>query len=78
MTVTERVQRIIDNIILRKSTTEDLDKTWDELHIDSLDLVEVLRDIEDEFVITLEYSIFKDNKILTVADLINYLSKQQP
>ena len=78
MTVTERVQRIIDNIILRKSTAEDLDKTWDELQIDSLDLVEVLRDIEDEFVITLEYSIFKDNKILTVADLINYLSKQQP
>ena len=78
MTVTERVQRVIDNIILRKSTVEDLDKTWDELEIDSLDLVEVLRDIEDEFVITLEYSIFKDNKILTVTDLINYLSKQQP
>jgi acyl carrier protein len=78
MTVTERVQRIIDNIILRKSTAEDLNKTWEELDIDSLDLVEVLRDVEDEFVITLEYSIFKDNKILTVTDLINYLNKQQP
>lgn len=78
MTVTERVQSIIDNIILKKSTAEDLDKTWDELHIDSLDLIEILRDVEDEFVITLKYNIFKDNKILTVNDLINYLSKQQP
>lgn len=78
MTTTDRVQRIIDNIILRKSTIEDLNKTWEDLEIDSLDLVEVLRDVEDEFVITLEYNIFKDNKILTANDLVNYLDKLQP
>ena len=76
MTITERVQRIIDDVIFNKTTAEDLDKTWEDLGIDSLDLIDVLRNVEDEFSITLEYNVFKDSKILTVNDLINYLEKQ--
>ena len=74
----ERLQKlkiIFENEIGRKLEDQELNNTWEELDLDSLSMISVLRDVEDEFKIVLEYNIFKDHKINCINNLDAYLNK---
>ncbi len=49
------------------------DTSFEELGLDSLDLVELLMSLEDTFGVTLE----PDESIKTIKDLVSYIEKAQ-
>jgi acyl carrier protein len=49
----------------------DADSTFESLHIDSLDMVEIAMDIEDEFNISIEDA----DDLKTVGDLVDYIER---
>jgi len=74
----ERLQKlkiIFENELGRTLEDQELNNTWEELDLDSLSMISVLRDVEDEFKIVLEYNIFKDHKINCINNLDAYLNK---
>ena len=74
----ERLQKlkiIFEKELVRTLEDQELNNTWEELDLDSLSMISVLRDVEDEFKIVLEYNIFKDHKINCINDLDAYLNK---
>jgi acyl carrier protein len=73
----ERLQKlkiIFEKELVRTLEDQELNNTWEELDLDSLSMISVLRDVEDEFKIVLEYNIFKDHKINCINDLDKYLN----
>ncbi len=46
-----------------------LDTTFEDLQIDSLDMVEIVMDLEDEF----DISIDSNEELKTVGDLVSYI-----
>jgi acyl carrier protein len=73
----ERLQKlkiIFEKELVRTLEDQELNNTWEELDLDSLSMISVLRDVEDEFKIVLEYNIFKDQKINCINDLDKYLN----
>jgi acyl carrier protein len=74
----ERLQKlkiIFEKELVRTLEDQELNNTWEELDLDSLSMISVLRDVEDEFKIVLEYNIFKDHKINCINNLDAYLNK---
>jgi acyl carrier protein len=74
----ERLQKlkiIFEKELVRTLEDHELNNTWEELDLDSLSMISVLRDVEDEFKIVLEYNIFKDHKINCINNLDAYLNK---
>jgi acyl carrier protein len=74
----ERLQKlkiIFEKELVRTLEEQELNNTWEELDLDSLSMISVLRDVEDEFKIVLEYNIFKDHKINCINNLNEYLNK---
>lgn len=76
MEIVDRVKQIVENVACRKLTDQDLDAVWSDLELDSLSLVELLRDIEDEFDLELDYEIFTKENVTTVNSLSEYLSRK--
>ena len=76
METVERVKQIVENIACRKLTDKDLDSSWIDLSLDSLSLVELLRDVEDEFKLELDYDIFTKENVTTINSLSAYLSSK--
>lgn len=48
------------------------DSSFEEMKIDSLDMVEIVMDIEDEFDVTID----ADEGLKTVGDLISFIQQQ--
>jgi acyl carrier protein len=71
-----KLKPIVENIACRKLSEQDLDAPWEALELDSLSLVELLRDIEDDFNLELDYDIFSKNKITSVNSMANYLASK--
>lgn len=72
MTVFEKVQAIIVEELDKSADEITLETTFDDLEIDSLDLFQVISEIEDTFDIQIE----SDEGLETVADLVAYVEEQ--
>ena len=68
MNTIDRLKTIVENETTRKLEDNEISSTWEELDLDSLSMISILRDIEDEFSITVEYKVFKDHKINCIND----------
>lgn len=67
----EKIRSIIAEYTQLDEETITLDSTLEDLKIDSLDMVEIIMDIEDQF----DVSIDSAEGIKTVGDLVDYISK---
>lgn len=74
--VLDRVQKIVaDRLGVEESEVTREATFKDDLGADSLDVVELVMELEDEF--DLEISDEEAEKISTVADVVNYIEAQQ-
>ncbi|SFB88662.1 acyl carrier protein [Alkalibacterium subtropicum] len=74
MTTFEQIQEIIVDQLDKEESEVQLDTNFrDELEADSLDLFQIINDIEDEFDIKIE----SEEGLNTVKDLVEYVEKQQ-
>jgi acyl carrier protein len=71
-----KLKPIVENVACKKLSDQDLDASWEELDLDSLSLVELLQDVEDEFNLRLDYNIFSQHKITTVRTMAKYLASK--
>ncbi|MDZ7835368.1 MAG: acyl carrier protein [Alkalibacterium sp.] len=73
MTTFEQIQEIIVDQLDKEESEVQLNTNFrDELEADSLDLFQIINDIEDEFDIKIE----SEEGLNTVEDLVNYVEKQ--
>lgn len=75
MNTIDRLKTIVENELVRKLNDDETSSTWEELDLDSLSMVSILRDIEDDFAIEIEYSVFKNHKINCINDFVAYIEK---
>lgn len=74
MTTFEQIQEIIVDQLDKEESEVKLDTNFrDELEADSLDLFQIINDIEDEFDIKIE----SEEGLNTVKDLVDYVEKQK-
>jgi acyl carrier protein len=73
MAVFEKVQDIIADELGKDKEEITLDTTFEELDADSLDLFQIINDIEDEF----EVEVDTDQDLKTVSELVNYVEENQ-
>lgn len=74
MTTFEQIQEIIVDQLDKEESEVQLNTNFrDELEADSLDLFQIINDIEDEFDIKIE----SEEGLNTVEDLVNYVEKQK-
>lgn len=73
MKTLDRMQTIVENEMARKLANNEIYSTWEELDLDSLSMLSILRDVEDEFTITVDYNIFKQHKISCINDFAEYI-----
>ena len=73
MTTFEQIQEIIVDQLDKEESEVQMDTNFrDELEADSLDLFQIINDIEDEFDIKIE----SEEGLNTVKDLVDYVEKQ--
>lgn len=72
MAVFEKVQAIIVEELGKDAEEVSLTTTFEDLDADSLDLFQVISEIEDEFDIQIE----SEEGLMTVGDLVAYVEKQ--
>ncbi|HEW4820580.1 TPA: acyl carrier protein [Streptococcus pneumoniae] len=72
MAVFEKVQEIIVEELGKDASEVTLESTFDDLDADSLDLFQVISEIEDSFDIQIE----AENDLKTVGDLVAYVEEQ--
>ena len=72
MAVFEKVQEIIVEELGKETDEVKLETTFDELDADSLDVFQVISEIEDEFDIQIE----TEEGLNTVGDLVAYVEEQ--
>lgn len=73
MVVFEKVQEIIVEELGKETDEVKLETTFDELDADSLDVFQVISEIEDEFDIQIE----TEEGLNTVGDLVAYVEEKQ-
>lgn len=73
MAVFEKVQEIIVEELGKETDEVKLETTFDELDADSLDVFQVISEIEDEFDIQIE----TEEGLNTVGDLVAYVEEKQ-
>lgn len=71
--VGERVLRVLEDLVLQGKTIEE-DATWGQLGFDSLDKIDFLMDLEDEFDVDLPDAIMQ--YLDTVGEVIEYFEKK--
>lgn len=69
----EKVQSIISEQVNVPASEIELSSSIEQLKIDSLDMVEIIMRIEEEFDITVD----EDIKVTTVANLVEYIDKEK-
>ncbi len=72
MAVFEKVQEIIVEELGKEAEEVKLETTFDELDADSLDVFQVISEIEDEFDIQIE----TEEGLNTVGDLVAYVEEK--
>ena len=72
MAVFEKVQEIIVEELGKDTDEVKLETTFDELDADSLDVFQVISDIEDEFDIQIE----SEDGLNTVGDLVAFVEEK--
>ena len=72
MAVFEKVQEIIVEELGKDAEEVTLTTTFEDLDADSLDLFQVISEIEDEFDIQID----SEEGMTTVADLVAYVEKE--
>jgi acyl carrier protein len=72
MAVFEKVQAIIVEELGKEKEEVQLTTTFEDLDADSLDLFQVISEIEDEFDIQID----SEEGMSTVADLVAYVEKE--
>ena len=72
MAVFEKVQEIIVEELGKETEEVKLETTFDELDADSLDVFQVISEIEDEFDIQIE----TEEGLNTVGDLVAYVEEK--
>ena len=72
MAVFEKVQEIIVEELGKDAEEVKVETTFDELDADSLDVFQVISEIEDEFDIQIE----TEEGLNTVADLVAYVEEK--
>ena len=72
MSVFEKVQEIIVEELGKDAEEVKLETTFDELDADSLDVFQVISEIEDEFDIQIE----TEEGLNTVGDLVAYVEEK--
>ena len=72
MAVFEKVQEIIVEELGKETDEVKLETTFDELDADSLDVFQVISEIEDEFDIQIE----TEECLNTVGDLVAYVEEK--
>ena len=72
MAVFEKVQEIIVEELGKDASEVTLESTFDDLDADSLDLFQVISEIEDAFDIQIE----AEDDLKTVGDLVAYVEEQ--
>ena len=72
MAVFEKVQEIIVEELGKDAEEVKLETTFDELDADSLDVFQVISEIEDEFDIQIE----TEEGLSTVGDLVAYVEEK--
>jgi acyl carrier protein len=68
----EKIQDIIVEELGKEKDEVTLDTTFEALDADSLDLFQIINEIEDEFDIKIE----SEDGLKTVKDLVDYVEKQ--
>ena len=71
MTIFEKVQEVLVRELSIVGEEVTMDKTFTDLGIDSLDLVEQVMELEEEFDITIDEA----ENLQTVGDVVNYVSE---
>ena len=72
--VLELVKGKLDEIKVENASTATMDTTWEELDVDSLDLVELVQSLEDEYGVRIEDEQLKGVK--TVGDAVRLVVAQ--
>ena len=72
MAVFEKVQEIIVEELGKDASEVTLESTFDDLDADSLDLFQVISEIQDAFDIQIE----AEDDLKTVGDLVAYVEEQ--
>ena len=72
MAVFEKVQEIIVEELGKDAEEVKVETTFDELDADSLDVFQVISEIEDEFDIQIE----TEEGLITVGDLVAYVEEK--
>ena len=72
MAVFEKVQEIIFEELVKDAEEVKVETTFDELDADSLDVFQVISEIEDEFDIQIE----TEEGLNTVGDLVAYVEEK--
>jgi acyl carrier protein len=75
MSTFERINNCIDELVGIKATSEDQNLT-DDLHMDSLDVLEFVIKLEDEFVIVIPDEDWEGGQIKTVKQVVEYIDKR--
>ncbi len=73
MAVFEKVQDIIVDELGKEKEEVTLETSFEELDADSLDLFQIINDIEDEFDVEVD----TEADMKTVSDLVKYVEAQQ-
>lgn len=73
MAVFEKVQDIIAGELGKEKEEVTLETSFEELDADSLDLFQIINDIEDEFDVEVD----TEADMKTVSDLVKYVEAQQ-
>ncbi|MET3556973.1 acyl carrier protein [Streptococcus rupicaprae] len=72
MAVFEKIQEIIVEELGKEAEEVKLETSFEDLDADSLDIFQVISEIEDEFDITIE----AEDSLKTVGDLVAYVEAQ--
>lgn len=72
--VLELVRAKLDEIKVENASAATMDTTWEELDVDSLDLVELVQSLEDEYGVRIEDEQLKGVK--TVGDAVRLVVAQ--
>ena len=73
MAVFEKVQDIIADELGKEKEEVTLETSFEELDADSLDLFQIINDIDDEFDVEVD----TEADMKTVSDLVKYVEAQQ-
>lgn len=73
MAVFEKVQDIIADELGKEKDEIQMDTTFESLDADSLDLFQIINDIEDEFDVEVD----TDMDMKVVSDLVKYVEENQ-